>query len=159
MHHGIKSALSIALISIAAMSLTSCSAAEENPKPLSAPETPEKPRTTVWDDNSILYPLDSAGHAVIIRASPSIPPVKVSEEGKNLAWLQDGWVVFSYDDQNPTIADRELMLQGPDGKSYHPVSWHNFTDQKTVAFLVPKNNRETYVLTTRSKTLPTLPSL
>lgn len=147
MSHSIKASIALALLVV---SLTSCAATPaQNPPTATFDDTP-KFRTTVWDDNSILYPVDQAGNSIIVYASPATPMVKVSNEASSFEWADKGWIYFTYDPQN--IAEgKELALYSATGDVYSPVKMASLNADDTVAFLVPKADRAKYLLGTQTR--------
>lgn len=145
MSHRIKASIALALL---AVSLTSCATSPAQSTAVSVDDTP-KFRTTVWDDNSILYPVDTAGNSIIVYAAPATPMVKLSNEASSLEWADRGWITFTYNPQN--IAEgKELALYSETGEVYSPIEQASFTTERTVAFLVPKADRAKYLLGTQT---------
>ena len=146
MSHGLKASIALALLVV---SLTSCTTAPaQNSAEPTFDDTP-KFRTTVWDNNSILYPVDKAGNSIIVYAAPTTPMVKVSNEASSVEWDDKGWVYFTYNPQN-VGEGKELALYSATGEVYSPVKMTSLTADETVGFLVPKADRAKYLLGTQT---------
>lgn len=83
--------------------------------------------------------------------------VKLSNEASSVEWTDKGWIYFTYNPQNISEG-KELALYSETGEVYSPVNQASLTEDKTVAFLIPKVDRAKYLLGTQTSTPNAFPA-